>query len=176
MNDFAKKLEKMMIQICNFLSEQNKCLVEKHDACFSGPFSTNQNPAINQGPSSKNLQSNKICSQCEQILTRNDYLIEKQKEILSQVRKSFVGRSQSFALIPGRPLWKKARNEVVLCRPNPNVRHQYFKYMSPTTRSKFVQLADRFEKLGSSNEKLENHLLPECKTSQAGIHGLNIPS
>jgi len=57
------------------------------------------------------LLSNKICSQCEQILTRNDYLIEKQKEILSQ-------------------------------------------------------LADRFEKLGSSNEKLENHLLPECKTSQ----------
>ena len=45
----------------------------------------------------------------------------------------------------------------------------------PTMSSKFFQLADRFDKLGSSNEKLENHLLPECKTSQAGIQGLNIP-
>ena len=35
------------------------------------------------------LLSNKICSQCEQILTRNDYLIEKQKEILSQVYGHF---------------------------------------------------------------------------------------
>ena len=38
----------------------------------------------------------------------------------------------------------------------------------------YIQLADRFEKLGSSNEKLENHLLPECKTSQAGIQGQRI--
>jgi len=57
------------------------------------------------------LLSNKICSQCELILTRNDYLIEKQKEILNQIN-------------------------------------------------------ERFEKLGTGQEKLENHLLPECITPQ----------
>ena len=41
--------------------------------------------------------------------------------------------------------------------------------MLQTIKFSNFQLADRFEKLGSSNEKLENHLLPECKTSQEWI-------